>query len=105
MVGGIRSGGFPRLLVVGRPGSGKTMLADYIQEALQHDATGITVVRFDFSEPDLSASLARFGNELGLELDSADEVDLICAFIRWSGIRQLRPAIQRLTDAGSACVK
>ena len=68
MVGGLRSGGFPRLLVVGRPGSGKTMLADYIQEALQRDAAGVSVVRFDFSEPDLSASLARFGNELGLEL-------------------------------------
>jgi len=40
------------------------------------------------------------GHEIGLELDSADEVDLICAFIRWSGIRQLRPAIQRLTEAG-----
>jgi superfamily II DNA or RNA helicase/HKD family nuclease len=40
------------------------------------------------------------GHEIALELESADEVDLICAFIRWSGIRQLRDPIQRLTSAG-----
>jgi superfamily II DNA or RNA helicase/HKD family nuclease len=40
------------------------------------------------------------GHEIALELASADEVDLICAFIRWSGIRQLRDPIKNLTDAG-----
>jgi superfamily II DNA or RNA helicase/HKD family nuclease len=40
------------------------------------------------------------GHEVALELESADEVDLICAFIRWSGIRQLREPIERLTSAG-----
>lgn len=42
------------------------------------------------------------GHEIALELASADEVDLICAFIRWSGIRQLREPIRRLTDQGKA---
>lgn len=67
LVGGIRAGGYPRLLVVGKPGSGKTMLADYIQRALQHGPEPVHVVRFDFSEADLSAALVRFGTELGLE--------------------------------------
>jgi superfamily II DNA or RNA helicase/HKD family nuclease len=40
------------------------------------------------------------GHEIELELASADEVDLICAFIRWSGIRQLREPIRRLAEAG-----
>ncbi len=40
------------------------------------------------------------GSELLLELASADGVDLICAFIRWSGIRRMRDAIGALTEAG-----
>src|SRR5690606_19790787 len=42
------------------------------------------------------------GHEIVLELASADRVDLICAFIRWSGIRQLLDPIRRLTGAGKA---
>jgi superfamily II DNA or RNA helicase/HKD family nuclease len=41
------------------------------------------------------------GHEIALELASADQVDLICAFIRWSGIRQLRDTIEQLTAAGT----
>ena len=41
------------------------------------------------------------GNEIALELESADHVDVICAFIRWSGIRQLFEPIRRLTAAGT----
>src|SRR5690606_7811823 len=40
------------------------------------------------------------GHEIALELASADRVDLICAFIRWSGIRQLLDPIRRLTGTG-----
>ncbi|HEX6236736.1 MAG TPA: phospholipase D-like domain-containing protein, partial [Acidimicrobiales bacterium] len=40
------------------------------------------------------------GHEIALELASADRVDLICAFIRWSGIRQLLHPIRRLAGAG-----
>src|SRR5680860_401516 len=68
MIGGLRAGAFPRLLVVGKPGSGKTMLTDYIQQALQQAGNdALQVVRFDFSESDLSSSFVRFGTDLGLE--------------------------------------
>src|SRR5690606_5526646 len=40
------------------------------------------------------------GHEVALELASADRVDLICAFIRWSGIRRLLDPIRQLTAAG-----
>lgn len=40
------------------------------------------------------------GSELLLELASADGVDLICAFIRWSGIRRMRDGIRALTEVG-----
>lgn len=65
LVGGIRSGAYPRLLVLGKPGSGKTMLADYIQRALEQDEQAARVSRFDFSESDLNTSFVRFATELG----------------------------------------
>lgn len=38
------------------------------------------------------------GTELSAELDSADHVDLLCAFVKWSGLRLLEPALQRLAE-------
>jgi len=38
--------------------------------------------------------------ELALELSSADRVDLLCAFIKWSGIRVLLEPISRLRSRG-----
>ncbi len=35
-------------------------------------------------------------NELKAELDSADTVDLLCAFVMWRGVRLLAPALERL---------
>jgi superfamily II DNA or RNA helicase/HKD family nuclease len=35
-------------------------------------------------------------NELKAELDSADSVDLLCAFVMWRGVRLLAPALQRI---------
>lgn len=67
MVGGIRAGGLPRLLVLGKPGSGKTMLADYIQRALQQADDAPSVARFDFAESDLNSSFVRFAVELGVD--------------------------------------
>lgn len=39
-------------------------------------------------------------NEIKAELDSADSVDLLCAFVMWRGVRLLAPALQRLRDDG-----
>lgn len=36
------------------------------------------------------------GPELRAEIDTSDEVDLICAFVKWYGLRLLEPELQRL---------
>ena len=36
------------------------------------------------------------GSELRAELDTCDEVDLLCAFVKWHGLRLLEPQLQRL---------
>ena len=38
------------------------------------------------------------GTELAAELDSADRVDLLCAFVKWSGLRLLQEPLARLRD-------
>jgi superfamily II DNA or RNA helicase/HKD family nuclease len=40
------------------------------------------------------------GSELRAELASADSVDLICAFVIWSGVRQLRDAMAEVVGRG-----
>ncbi len=40
------------------------------------------------------------GHELPAEMASADSVDLVCAFIRWSGVRLLEPQLRDLAAAG-----
>ena len=45
------------------------------------------------SEPSL-------GPELRTEIDTADEVDLLCAFVRWAGLRLLDPELRRLRERG-----
>lgn len=40
------------------------------------------------------------GSALEHEIYSADRVDLLCAFVRWNGIRVLRPALEAHRDAG-----
>lgn len=39
-------------------------------------------------------------NELKAELDSADSVDLLCAFVMWRGVRLLAPALERVKQDG-----
>jgi len=39
-------------------------------------------------------------NELKAELDSADSVDLLCAFVMWRGVRLLAPALERVREDG-----
>lgn len=43
------------------------------------------------------------GTELRREIASADSVDLICAFVIWSGIRQLRDALAETSSAMECC--
>jgi HKD family nuclease len=38
------------------------------------------------------------GGELRAELDSADEVDLLCAFVKWHGLRVLESQLARLKE-------
>jgi superfamily II DNA or RNA helicase/HKD family nuclease len=38
--------------------------------------------------------------ELRTEIESADTVDLLCAFVRWTGLRLLEPALEQLRDRG-----
>jgi superfamily II DNA or RNA helicase len=43
----------------------------------------------------------RIGAEVAREIESADAVDLLCAFIKWQGIRLLGPALERLRTRGA----
>lgn len=40
------------------------------------------------------------GKEIEAEIASADRIDLVLAFIRWTGIRQLLPKLKRHVEAG-----
>ncbi len=40
------------------------------------------------------------GAELRTEIDTSDEVDLLCAFVKWHGLRLLEPELSRLTERG-----
>jgi hypothetical protein len=42
------------------------------------------------------------GHEIAAEIDSADRIDLVLAFIRWTGIRDLLPRLRRHVEAGRA---
>lgn len=41
-----------------------------------------------------------FGSELRSELDTADQVDLLCAFLKWQGIRVIAAELARLRERG-----
>lgn len=41
------------------------------------------------------------GSELRAELDTSDEVDLLCAFVKWYGLRLLEPELRRLQARGA----
>ena len=40
------------------------------------------------------------GAELKAELETADRVDLLCAFVKWYGVRLLEPELKRLRERG-----
>ena len=67
LLGGIRAGEMPKVLVTGRPGSGKTLLTDYVQSGLE--LAGVSAdacVRLEFGSVDLATSLTRLGLQLGV---------------------------------------
>lgn len=67
LVGGIRSGTNPKLLVTGRTGSGKTMLADYVEQALElESASGPQVYRWHFASAEVDAAFTRLAADIGL---------------------------------------
>jgi superfamily II DNA or RNA helicase len=41
------------------------------------------------------------GREIAAEIESADRIDVVMAFIRWTGIRELLPALRRHVEAGN----
>jgi superfamily II DNA or RNA helicase/HKD family nuclease len=56
-----------------------------------------------FSQSDLLVNAdgqPNIGSELRAELASADSVDLLCAFVIWSGVRHLRDALQNVIRRG-----
>ncbi|MCO5315920.1 MAG: DUF3427 domain-containing protein [Solirubrobacterales bacterium] len=56
-----------------------------------------------FSQSDLLVNAEgqpNIGSELKAELASADRVDLVCAFVIWSGVRQLRDALEGVVGRG-----
>ncbi len=40
------------------------------------------------------------GREIAAEIESADRIDVVIAFIRWTGIRELLPALRRHVEGG-----
>ncbi|WP_425307788.1 DUF3427 domain-containing protein [Ammonicoccus fulvus] len=47
-----------------------------------------------------SAGEPALGTEIRAELESADHVDLLCAFIKWHGLRTMETELSRLADRG-----
>lgn len=67
MVGGLREGEMPKVLVTGRPGSGKTLLTDYVRQgAMLVDQLELDIVRLEFGSSEFATSLARLAAELGV---------------------------------------
>ncbi len=65
-VSGVRGGAAPKLLVTGRPGSGKTLLLDFVQGALNGPPKAAPrIARLEFTG-DLTASLGRLAQALGV---------------------------------------
>ena len=67
------------------PGPGVTTYEDVRPATPLAEAALLTNTR---GEPNL-------GSELKAELDTADEIDLLCAFVKWYGLRLLEPELER----------
>ena len=66
-VGAVRAGQHPKLLLTGRPGSGKTLLTDLVQRALELPPKPAgRVLRQEFSAPNLAAALQGLALSVGV---------------------------------------
>jgi superfamily II DNA or RNA helicase len=74
-----------------RPGPGVTTYAATRPSTPLSDAALLTNSK---GEPSL-------GTELKAEIDTSDEVDLLCAFVKWHGLRLLEPELKRLLLRGA----
>ena len=70
-VSGVRAGQSPKVLITGRPGSGKTLLLDHVQQALELPPRTAKTVRLEFGA-DLSAGLTRLAVALGTPREVAE---------------------------------
>ncbi len=69
-VQGVRTGAFPKLVLSGRPGSGKTLVTDYIQQALEiAPRAADRIVRLEFNGTDLGTALVRLGSAMDVPLE------------------------------------
>ena len=81
-----------QLLRLARPSQpGETQFGDGRPGTPLSDAALLTNSK---DEPNLGA-------ELRAEIDTADEVDLLCAFVKWHGLRLLEPELARLQERGA----
>ena len=74
--------------VLPAPGPGVIAYADVRPATPLSEAALLTNTR---GEPNL-------GSEIKAELGTADEVDLLCAFVKWYGLRLLEPELRRLRE-------
>jgi HKD family nuclease len=62
-----------------------------------------TLPAIPFSQSDLLVNAEgqpNIGSELRAELATADSVDLICAFVIWTGVRHLRDSLAEVVERG-----
>lgn len=70
LIGGVRERIGPKVLITGKPGSGKTILTDYVQEGLALEGSAdLVVARSEFVAPDLADALARLAAAVGVDPD------------------------------------
>ena len=69
------------------------VLDDYLRERPTIPLTATALLTNARGEPTIGAEIAR-------ELESADTVDLLCAFIRWYGVRVIRDPLERFFRRG-----
>ncbi len=91
------------------PTSESVELPPSILRAVRRETSGleqpapVPLPQTAFSTSDLlvgGVGQPNIGNELNAELRTATSVDLICAFVIWSGVTRLREAIADLRDRG-----
>ncbi len=79
------------LRIAATPAPGAVALEDVRPSTPLSEAALLTNAK---GEPSLGA-------ELRAEIDTSDEVDLLCAFVKWHGLRLLEPQLRRLQLRGA----